>query len=325
MIGEQLTRANIPQPAKKLPSVIPFTILAILILFFFYYFFKQLPKLMSLDLANYDEERMEVHISYFQYMFSKSLVFFVFMSMYLTTKSKLLRILSVSMALVIALSMLQKALVFYIFLCLILNAYLDKKNIPVMRMVMIFVFLISLATLVSYIIYQSDIDITLFAVLRRIFFLPADLTFATMEMADFRHYMFYGGASFKTLFDALGWPSVYLGQETYLYYFGVYIEAATANSPALTSAYADLSYMGVIFAFLLGIYFGLLDSMYRSEGSSQSIYMRAAYVACIICVMKFNVTNIGTALVSEGFLVSSLLLTLFFFSSRTKKLKFSWN
>lgn len=299
---------------KNINPVLVKTIIIMLSIYFFIFAAINIKTLVNIDLSLYDEIRQNTEVSYFEYMFSKSLVFLVFLYIFFMSKVKLLKVIYFIALLSIASATLQKSLMLYSLMSLLIFKY-TYKNIQISYIKVIYILILSIfiATMLSWFIYGSDILITLNAVMRRIFWLPADLSFQTLKMIDENNYLFLGGASLKTLFDFFNLPSIYLGEATYIYYFGYIQKAASANSPMLTALYADFNYFALIFSFLFGFLLRVIDKIHIN--SKKTILSVSAYSTLVICSLKFNITNFGTAFVSEGFLVT---LIIFIIAIKTK-------
>lgn len=290
-----------------------------LLLYFFYFSLKNYDSLTSIDLSNYDAIRQDTTITYFEYMFSKSLVFFIFLYVFFSTNSKTIRIIYFALLLISASATLQKSLILYSFISIfIFKASKLNKPLKISQAAIFLTFALLISTMTSWLIYGSDILVTINAVFRRIFWLPADLSYSTLKMADEYNFLYLGGASLKTLFDFLSLPSMYLGEATYIYYFGEIHKAASANSPMLTALYADFSYFGLFFSIFFGYFLKKIDILFLR--SNKSTLTTAAYATLIICVLKFNITNFGTAFVSEGFLIVFLIFIFSLQRNSTKNL-----
>ncbi len=303
-------------------SAIPLKIvLFLLLLYFTFLFLSNFASIISLDLNTYDDTRQNTQVTYFQYMFSKSLVFFCFLVFFFTSKKLYFKVLLFIMLIVVAALTLQKSIILYALMSIfIYKNILRNKSLDLFSLFKLLTIVIAIGTTISWLIYGADILVTLNAVLKRIFLLPADLTFTTLRMVDERDYLFYGGASVKTLFDLLDLPSIYLGEATYIYYFGHIIDSASANSPMLSAFYADFNLFGLLAALIFGFIFKFLDNYYHTNRMRNTLVFSSAYATLIICTLKFNITNFGTAFLSEGFFATLLI---FFLSSFSSEVKFS--
>lgn len=282
----------------------------VLITAFVLLFVKNISSIFSLNIAQYDIERQNIQISYFEYMFSKSLVFYVGLVLFSRAKILPSKLLVFGLVTIIAIATLQKSPVMYAFLSFIFFYQIGRSDrVRFTGVALFLVAILGIGTAMSLFLYGSDMGITIGAIIRRMLFLPGELSYATLRMLDAQGVFYLGGASFSSVFSALGLKSIYLGTATYAYVFGFVPKSASANSPALTSVYADFGYLGLIVPFALGYLFRALDNsfLWAKQQQGDLIFVKASFVLCITMVIKLNVTNLGTASLSEGLLASILL------------------
>jgi oligosaccharide repeat unit polymerase len=284
----------------------------ILSLIFLLYGITKLNYLSSLslnDFATLHESRSEISMSYAEYLFSRSI--FILPAVFLFYKSKfiILKFIISIIAIAIAFSSVQKTPFIFLFLSIVIFPILYKNiQIDFRKVFFLMLMFLGFSSLVSFAMYQSDILITIDAVLNRIFLKPGKLAYNAMEMIDLSGLHYYGGASFVTPFSFLGLDNILLGKENYYFTYGSYI--GSANTPSLTSAYADFGLFGIIYALLLGILLKLYDNTinYSLENSSNNmrLFISAGYTCSLILTLKLNITVLGSALLGEGLLTSML-------------------
>ncbi len=286
----------------------------VIILFCFLFLFigiNNLSKFASISLSEFfslHEKRSEVEISYFEYLFTRSLFLFPFLYLLAYFKKNIfMLLLTIILTFMISLTSLQKSpIVFAIFGIFVFFALRKGNHIDLIKVFYIILAFVLSLTLVSLMMYQAKLDDTFFAVLNRIFHKPGWLAFQAMQMIDDFDKFYYGGASFLLVLKALGSDVIQLGKENYYYVYGNYF--GSANTPCFTGAYADFGFGGIFYAFILGSVFRVYDNTILSQipRVRNKSAILAAYSTSVILSLKMNVTVMGSALLGEGLFFSML-------------------
>lgn len=310
-----------------------FAILNIVFVILFLYYF-----IVSWDKLNIESAlsigfhlgRSEVSLSYFEYLFTRTLFIFPAIFLIVWLKNPIVVAVICIMAIAVSLNSLQKSPMLFFMLSLVVwklvNNSVDgqlKFSQFTLRFMFVFVFVIIITVFISWVFYRSNIFFTLEAILTRIFILPAEVAYSSLRLSE-SYSPFLGGASFSSVFKALGLPYISLGKENFLLYFGFSASNGTANSPSITSIYADFRFFGLILVVLISgllrVYDNTIIRALRNTTTGHRRYLSAFYAVTIVITLKLNITALGTALLSEA-LVASLMITYVFAGGQLLKLR----
>lgn len=299
---------------------------------FFYFAFKELGNfnIGAALSASLHESRTDVSLSYFEYMFTRTLVIFPALFMFVMFNNIFIKLAIAVIAIIISLASYQKSPAFLLILSILAFysfGFLQNRN-PNVFLLLFYVCLgalliIVMGSLISWFFYRSDFFVTFMAVLRRILFLPGDLSYNALQVLD-KYQPFFGGTSFVSVFRALDLPWIQLSKENYISYYGTNLGGA--NTPALTSLYGDFRLFGIVIGFCIGYVLRIFDNtilhIMKMVGDRSRKNITVFYVVTIVITLKLNITAFGTALLSEG-LLFSILLTYLVACSTIQRVTFS--
>lgn len=282
-------------------------IFIVLVLAFFITGIIKIKNFNILDIGVFHEFRRDLELSYFEYLFNRSLYIIPFLYIFWTVKSKLVRIFVTILAIVISFSSLQKAPVVFAVLSIVIYRIISKRyRLSLAKSFFVILLFLSLSVTVSMLMYNAPLGVTIEAVLSRIFIKPARYAYYAMEMIDGQDKFYYGGASFYTLFQILDLDRIRLGLENYFYIFGSYL--GSANTPNFTGAYADFGFFGLFYSFIVGFIFRVFDNtIYKEIYKDDNKMLLSAYSCSAVLSLKVNVTVLGSALMGEGLAIAMII------------------
>lgn len=253
----------------------------------------------------------KLNLSYWDYVIFFKFTLFVYTLILVKTKSKMVRCFLFLLFVALLCLPMHKTLVFYFFLVLILCSLLKKqekiKNIFIFGIV---IFILCFCTICMFnkrlLSYES--------VIRRGFKLPAKISYLTLNWAKEQKYITYGSSSFGSLIKS---TELTLNKKTMNLYNGDDVNKRDtlggANTPMPIPLYVDFQYGALIFAFLLGFCLRIYDEIallhFRKCGYTTCTTL--AYCCSLVLSLQFNITALGTALLSGGVFFYAILTFIF--------------
>ncbi len=255
---------------------------------------------------------LKLNLSYWDYVIFFKFTLFVYTLILIKIKNKMVRCFLFLLFGAILSMPMHKSLVFYFLLILTLWFLLKKqeKIINVFILVgMIFVFCFFVTCLFN----KRFVPCRAFTT--RCFSEVSKISYLTLNWAQKENYITYGSSSFRSLIKS---TELLLDKKTMNLYnrddVNKHDTLGGANTPTPIPLYVDFRYGALIFAFLLGLYLRIHDEIallhFRKHG--YTTYTALAYCCSLVLSLHFNITALGTALLSGGFFFYTVLV--FFFS-----------
>ena len=197
----------------------------------------------------------------------------------------------------------HKSVLFYPLMIFGVWLFFSKTN-KLVFVPIIFSFVI-LITLITYYIYGDIFSTSLFS--RRVFFVPANLTFAYFDFFDSNPRVYWSNSILSPLLD-------YPYNEGVPFVIGSYLgfEGMGANNGFVSSGYGHAGLTGVMaYSFLIGLILRFLNEL-----SKQSVPLWFSVALVLIPLRNVLISSdLLTVLLTHGFLVAILILYLY----RSKK------
>lgn len=256
---------------------------------------------------------LKLNLSYWDYVIFFKFTLFVYTLILIKIKNKMVRCFLFLLFVAILSMPMHKSLVFYFLLMLALYSLLKKqekiKNVFILGgMILFFGFFIMCMFNKRLVFYKKFSS--------RCFSAVSKISYLTLNWAKEQKYITYGSSSFGSLIKSTELP---LAKKTMNLYNKKNVNSrdslsgAGANTPMPIPLYVDFRYGALIFAFLLGFCLRIYDEIallhFRKCGYTTCTAL--AYCCSLVLSLQFNITALGTALLSGGFFFYTVLLFIF--------------
>ena len=260
-----------------------------------------------------------LNISYWENIIFFRVSLFILPLVVFSIRNRFFKIFFWFLFLVVLLIPLHKTIVFFYCMIILLTWVLLKNKNIILSLKQSFSLAVSGCFIIWLVmcLFNKRVLPLLQTVSLRPFLSVSKICYRGLEYSEKNNIHTYGIASFKKLFSPFFRNHMDFSKELFTFCHGIPKEknapGVSMNTPSPIPLYLDFGWFALIFAFLLGVYLKTIDTLMINFCRNNKITLPVAisYSCCLVGSSMFMITAMGTALLSGGMFLYSVLLFLF--------------